>query len=413
MFDYLVIGKGLMGAAATRYLSQASPNVAVIGPDEPPNPATHAGLFGAHYDQARIISQAINREPIWASLSRHTLTQLPQLEAILGEKIWHPIGCLFVAPQDMAADLLTQDTDQTGHVESDYEVFDQVAQQQAFPYMRFAANETMVWEKGPAGRLNPRKLLQGELKAARQNGATLIREIAERITDHGEYVAVTTREGGLYQARKILIATGAFSNCFHLFERPPALRLKIEYVIMGEIPPAEVERLRPMPPLSYQIRSPKVADLYMFPPVQYPDGKFYLKMGANTVADRYVETLDDICDWYRTGESDVMLADMREVVYSILPGLQALSWHTGRCVITRTAHAKPYIDAAVPGKIYTAIGGNGTSAQAADGIGKLAADLVTHDSWQSELDPHAFRLCYADDAIDWANRELMRGDMAL
>ena len=85
MYDFLVVGKGLMGAAATRYLSAASRNVAVIGPDEPVNHDTHTGIYGAHYDQARIISQIIKREAIWATFSHTTLSQMPLLEAALGE----------------------------------------------------------------------------------------------------------------------------------------------------------------------------------------------------------------------------------------------------------------------------------------------------------------------------------------
>ncbi len=34
-FDYLVIGKGLIGSAAARHLSARASSVAIIGPDEP------------------------------------------------------------------------------------------------------------------------------------------------------------------------------------------------------------------------------------------------------------------------------------------------------------------------------------------------------------------------------------------
>jgi sarcosine oxidase len=249
------------------------------------------------------------------------------------------------------------------------------------------------------------------LAAAQQNGATLIREIAATVTDKGDHVEVRTQEGGVYQAQRVLIATGAFTNCFDLFPQPLALRLKAEYVVMGEVPVSEVERLRDLPTLSYQIESDHLADLYMFPPVLYPNGKYYVKMGANTTADRYVETLEEINAWYRTGNSDVMLEIMRDTVCDMLPGLQAVNWRTNRCVITRTVHAKPYIDIVTPGRLYAAIGGNGTSAQAADGIGKVAAAMVIHNQWHSDLDANEFRLVYADEHVDWRNRELVRGSM--
>jgi sarcosine oxidase len=411
MYDFLVVGKGLMGAAATRYLSAASRNVAVIGPDEPVNHDTHTGIYGAHYDQARIISQIIKREAIWATFSHTTLSQMPLLEAALGEPIYKAVGCLSVTPERPAAELLAQADAHAALYGASYELLDQPAQQAALPFLRFPVHCSILWEKAPAGYLNPRKLLAGELAAAQQNGATLIREIAATVTDKGDHVEVRTQEGGVYQAQRVLIATGAFTNCFDLFPQPLALRLKAEYVVMGEVPVSEVERLRDLPTLSYQIESDHLADLYMFPPVLYPNGKYYVKMGANTTADRYVETLEEINAWYRTGNSDVMLEIMRDTVCDMLPGLQAVNWRTNRCVITRTVHAKPYIDIVTPGRLYAAIGGNGTSAQAADGIGKVAAAMVIHNQWHSDLDANEFRLVYADEHVDWRNRELVRGSM--
>jgi sarcosine oxidase len=44
-FDIAVIGKGMMGAAAARYLAQDGVNVALIGPDEPEHRQTHDGVF--------------------------------------------------------------------------------------------------------------------------------------------------------------------------------------------------------------------------------------------------------------------------------------------------------------------------------------------------------------------------------
>lgn len=411
MFDYLVIGKGLFGSAATRYLSNISSNVAVIGPDEPLDPTNHDGIFGAHYDQARIISQVINREPIWASLSHQTLTQMPILEAALEDAIYNPVGCLYVAPTQLndqhfaTADMLA---DRYG---ARYAALNSTTQPSALPMFSFPDNCHMLWEKSPAGYLNPRKLLAGQLAVARNNGATLIREIVTGLTDNADHIEVKTKEGGSYRARKVLIATGAFSNCFGLFDRPLALRLKIEFVVYGQTPVQEVERLQGMPTLSYQIESPHLADVYLFPPVQYPDGNYYIKMGANTTADRYVETLDEINGWYRYGNSDEMLDEMKAALCTIVPGLQTNAWHTARCVITRTVHAKPYIDIVKPGRIYTAIGGNGTGAQSSDGIGKLAADLMIHDAWISDLDHNAFALRFANDGASWANRELDRWQM--
>ena len=53
-FDISVVGRGLMGTAAARYLAQMGHRVALIGPSEPQNRATHDGPFGSHHDAGRI-----------------------------------------------------------------------------------------------------------------------------------------------------------------------------------------------------------------------------------------------------------------------------------------------------------------------------------------------------------------------
>ncbi len=96
MFDYLVIGKGLMGSAAVRYLSAHSSRVAIIGPDEPANYATHPGVFSSHYDEGRI-TRRLARDMVWAYLADRAIRQYALLEEASGLRFHVPVGCLTVA----------------------------------------------------------------------------------------------------------------------------------------------------------------------------------------------------------------------------------------------------------------------------------------------------------------------------
>ncbi len=88
-----------------------------------------------------------------------------------------------------------------------------------------------------------------------------------------------------------------------------------------------------------------------------------------------------------------MMPAMRAALEGIIPGLRAQSWHTKRCLITYTPHGKPFIDAVVPGQVYVATGGNGSSAKSSDAIGRLAASLAWQDAWQDdELDAALFKV---------------------
>ncbi|MFD5325217.1 FAD-dependent oxidoreductase [Streptomyces sp. NPDC127092] len=53
--DVVVVGAGMFGAAAAKYLSRAGADTCVIGPTGPDD-AHGAGLgaFGAHHDETRI-----------------------------------------------------------------------------------------------------------------------------------------------------------------------------------------------------------------------------------------------------------------------------------------------------------------------------------------------------------------------
>jgi glycine/D-amino acid oxidase-like deaminating enzyme len=65
IYDVIVVGNGMFGAAATRHLSARGSRVVAVGPDEPADWKTHDGVFSSHYDQGRI-TRVIDADPIWA-----------------------------------------------------------------------------------------------------------------------------------------------------------------------------------------------------------------------------------------------------------------------------------------------------------------------------------------------------------
>jgi sarcosine oxidase len=78
-YEYIVVGKGLMGASAARHLTAHSPGVALIGPDEPPDRAAHTGVFGSHYDEGRI-TRILDSDRIWALLAQRSIARYRDIE---------------------------------------------------------------------------------------------------------------------------------------------------------------------------------------------------------------------------------------------------------------------------------------------------------------------------------------------
>ncbi|RUV28396.1 FAD-dependent oxidoreductase, partial [Mesorhizobium sp. M1A.T.Ca.IN.004.03.1.1] len=78
-------------------------------------------------------------------------------------------------------------------------------------------------------------------------------------------------------------AAGAFSNFHALLPRPVDLRVMARTVVFYEIGEREMAVFGDMP--STIVLGDREEDhIYILPPVRYPDGKTYLKLGGDTEA---------------------------------------------------------------------------------------------------------------------------------
>ena len=162
-------------------------------------------------------------------------------------------------------------------------------------------------------------------------------------------------------------------------------------------------------------RTGNVENVYTLPPLLYPDGNWYLKLGANTLHDQVVDE-GDIDSWYRAGNSEVAADDLRDAFHRIFPSLEVEGFHVERCVITYTPHGRPYVDEVESG-LFVAAAGNGHGASWADGAGKLVTALLdgagwdyshpTDDTWNG-FPRESFAVAYASDQPNWGQPLLLR-----
>jgi sarcosine oxidase len=391
IFETIVVGKGLIGSAAFRHSCEMGSATLLVGPDEPRVKSTHNGVFGAHYDQARL-THLHGTSDVRAELGRRSIERYRRLEELSGIDFYEPVGELFVA--DPGTNAKYHDTANVERSRQaltvDLVSLDHTQRIAEFPFLSFPRDSSALWERRPAGYINPRALIEAQTRVGVSRGGTVVAERVVRIEEHAAGMSVTTDSGDRHQARRVLVAAGSFSNAPGLLPEPLPLTLKTETIVLGQVPDEEMVRLEAMPAVHYDIDDPVLSDIYMVPPIRYPDGNAYIKMGANTVEDRYPTTVSDMCDWYARGNSDIMRGPLRDAVLAMVPGLEAVGWHTSRCVITRTPNALPIIDEIVPGRLYVSVGGNGSSAMSSDAIGGLAADLTLAGRWRDDLDQAAF-----------------------
>ena len=149
-----------------------------------------------------------------------------------------------------------------------------------------------------------------------------------------------------------------------------------------------------MPAITYDIDDPDIDDIYLAPPIRYPDGVHRIKMGCNTSNESWPTTLAEVVGWFRHGESDRDLEPMQRAMRGLLPGIEILDVTTHRCIVTYTPSGFPMIDHA-PGDehrrvVVVAVGGNGTGAQGSDTLGRLAAGVVHDGRWPQGFERKVF-----------------------
>jgi sarcosine oxidase len=331
---------------------------------------------------------------VWARLADRAIRQYGAIEAASGIGFHAPCGGLYVAPDGTDDDYLATISAVgsalgVAHVQLD----SAESITNNFPFFAFPDNCHAVYELPPAGVINPRRMVAAQLAVAQQDGATLIRDTAVSVQAQPDGVTVRTAAGASYRADRVLIAAGAFTNSYDLLQQKLALRVKSETIVLAEVPAGHAMLLQAMPTVIYEIVSPTLEGIYCTPPLRYPDGKLYLKIGCNTVADQTLPDLAAMRQWMMAGDSDVMAADIVAALRAMLPYVALQSWRSARCLVTYTPHGRPFVDQ-VGDRLYVATGGNGHSAKSADTMGYLAAQLMHGEAWEG-FDSADFRAILA------------------
>jgi sarcosine oxidase len=379
-FDVIVVGSGLMGSAVARHLS-ASCDVALVGPAEPVSQADKddAMVFASHYDQARVF-RLLGQDDVWTQLNCDTADALAGIAEESGLVCHLPAGCLVVTTEPDDAYIPTM------HAEGSkrgihHDLLDEEALRQAFPRIWFPEGARGLYEPAPAGAINPRQLIQAQRRCVKKRGGVLIDGVVTSLAPNGEGMTVQLANGEHYHAAQVVVATGAFSSLLALVPDVPPLEVESETVLLVEVP-EEAHWSHLLPSTLYEVETDEYNGIYTLPPVRYPDGHVYFKLGCNLPQrDRRFSSLGALQDWFRSGACKDNAGLLRHICGRYFPTLSLEHTATKECVIARTPHRKPIIrfagqDEGWGQRVLLAMGGNGYGAMSSDGIGGLAVHVL-------------------------------------
>ncbi|KAL5004481.1 hypothetical protein ScPMuIL_017937 [Solemya velum] len=413
-YDLCIVGAGLFGSAAARHASTLHPEwkICIIGPEEPKERSIvhDRDIFGAHYDEGRI-ARCVDRSPVYTKFSQESIKRFAELEQASGIEFFTEVGNLLVGSR--GTDFIKEIS---STIERDNIQCDQLsgnAMKKKFPFLNLPEEDIVFFEETNAGYISPRKMIDAQLSIASRNGCDIIRDIVKTVNriviTTGHVVELVTDRRTTYMARRVLLATGAFTTLRQLLgpNMQPDVRLMPISVAKVEISAEDAGRIRSMPTVIYFGKGNKGwwddipsdgrgrSGFYMLPPIRYPDGKYYLKLGNfpefQGVDD--IQTAADLKAWYCLKDETVLSRALGRLIQTLIPGVKMKSFKPDRCVIVETPTLRPYLDM-LHSQLGLVTGGNGWAAKSSDEIGRLAVGMIMGGIEDEELTADMFTTRY-------------------
>jgi len=216
-FDVVVIGLGIMGAAAAWRASLLGASVLAIEKGGP----THRG--GSSHGATRIFRQAYWEGRRYLGLLALADRGWHELQAAAGTPLIAPTGGLFIGPRSTGVVAGSLDTAVHGRIGHEYLAADAIRDR--FPQFRVDDDMEAVLEPGAYAVLAEEARLQMLNEAARRGARLCYGEDVEAIAGGASRPSVITRSGRTVAAGAVLVCAGA-ANAALVPELAPVLRPK-------------------------------------------------------------------------------------------------------------------------------------------------------------------------------------------
>ena len=405
MYDFVVIGAGLLGSATAKYLGASDARTLLLGPSwsESVN-ANDVRKFCAHFDEARI-SRRLGWDDVWGYLDSASVARYREIELASGVSFFHECGSLVLISGNIAdrTEQIAQHCKTNNIHIHRWSGSELLSQMPFFGLPELKGGVDVLFERKQSGYINPRRLVAAQLALAEKQDVHLLRAVVRgvRKSDGGGSWHVSANAGhDCFEilAGNIVIATGAATNFLDLLPGGQrfAMHTFAEPNLMLEVGEDDVIALKDMPPVvtvDGEEESHRNVSSYLLPPIQYPNGRWYVRIGPGM--QPLVHSLDSedaFSEWYaRQQITNEQLSALSAMCRTLLPNLRPLAMRHACCAVEKTPSGYPYLGR-IDGHegLFAVVGGNGHGARGSDEIGRLAARLSLGLTWDCPNPPAAF-----------------------
>ena len=169
-----------------------------------------------------------------------------------GIRFYHEVGELVIGTKGGEYMRSIEDSARKTDLLSSLTKYDYTTMKKVFPDMEFAKEDVALHHKTNSGYINPRKMVAAQIKVAQNNGCRVVRDVVMKINSLGHFFHVKTQSGKIILAKKILLATGAFTTLHPLMKEVcPSFIPMPQTVTLAEVSEDDAEKLKyvhaPMP----------------------------------------------------------------------------------------------------------------------------------------------------------------------
>ncbi|MFL2755692.1 MAG: FAD-dependent oxidoreductase [Dehalococcoidia bacterium] len=382
VFDYAVVGAGLIGSATAKYISESNPNTVLVGPSEPDNKKHHDGIFGSHYDEGRItrISDSMFE---WAYLAKKSIESYKTIEKKSGINFYTEVGSLSVGTESYCNNLI----ETSNKVNFEYLTQEDLYIDDTYQYINLPKKSKYIFEPRNSGYISARKLVHAQKNIFKSNKGKYINDFVVNISKSKNIFNLKTNNDSTVFSKQILICAGAFTNFTNILRNKLPVEIKGRTTLLGEIKKKYISELKKYPSLIHKPEEGE--DVYFLPAITYPNGKTYIKIGWSHFNN--IDSYKEAISWFKGEIESNEKNGLETELNSIYDKKIFNSVHIDTCAVTWTKNKYPIIDE-VEKNLFVSVGGNGHAAKSSDHIGYISAKYITNGSWDQNLNRSLFTL---------------------